>query len=134
MKVLTLLLFIISLALSGCMNSKKSLDAVVLKGNQKKGTVLHLPRKTKEGLSDEKELYVRIDELNYFVKFSESKVSPADLKKYINEIIVIEGTIKNGSWEAPKAGSLTKNEASEKGRAGMYITIDKIVDKKELTP
>jgi hypothetical protein len=112
------------------MNSKKSLDSVVLTENQKKGTVLHLPRKTKEGLSDEKEYYMRIDELNYFVKFSESKVTPADLKKHINEMIVIEGTIKSGPWEASKAGNLTTNEPSEKGRSGMYIAIDKIVDLK----
>jgi len=116
------------------MTGKKTVDSIVLKENQKKGTVLHLPRKTREGIQDEKEFYIRIDELNYFVKFSESKVTPNDLKKHINKTIVIEGTIKNGPWEAPKPGTLASNEQGEKTRAGMYITIDKIVDKKDLTP
>jgi hypothetical protein len=116
------------------MTGKKTMDSIVLTGNQKKGTVLHLPRKTKEGLLDEKEFYFRIDDLNYFVKFSESKVTPADLKKHVNKTIVIEGTIKNGTWDAQKVGSLTSNEEPEKIRDGMYITVAKIVDKKDLTP
>lgn len=134
MRIFTSLFFVICIGISGCMTSKKSMDSIVLTGNQKKGRVLHLPRKTKEGLQDDKEFYITIDELNYFVKFSESKVTPADLKKYINKIIVFEGSIKSGPWEPQKAGTLTTNEPAKKGRAGMYVVIDKIVDKKELNP
>lgn len=131
MKIVYLLLLVIGLC--SCITSKKSMDEVVLKGNQKKGTVLHLPRKTSEGLQDEKEFYLRIDEVNYFVKFSESKVTAAELKKYIKQTIVIEGTLKNGPWEAQKPGALTTNEESQKARSGMYVVIDKIVAKKDLT-
>jgi hypothetical protein len=134
MKIVTFLLLVVCFGNSGCMTGKKSLDSIVLKENQKKGTVLHLPRKTRKGLLDEKEFYLRIDNLNYFVKFSESKITPADLKKHVDKTIVIEGTIKNGPWEPQKAGTLASNEASEKARSGMYITIDKILDKKDLTP
>ncbi len=131
MKIFTPLALIICLYTVGCSTSKTSLESNKSKENLKNGTVLYIPKKTRNGLQSEMEFYFRFEEINYFVKFSESKVEPTELKNYINETILIEGTIKNGPWEQMKATTITSNERSEKPRTGPYITIDKIVDKNE---
>ena len=131
MKLFTLFALIICLYLGGCSTSNKSLESIVDTTNLKNGTVLYLPKKTREGLQKEMEFYFRIEEKNYFVKLSESKVNATELKKHVNQTVSIKGNIKNGPWEEKKATTITSNQYPEKPRSGVYITIDKILEKQD---
>jgi hypothetical protein len=132
MKLFTLFALIICLYLGGCSTSNKSLESIVDTTNLKNGTVLYLPKKTREGLQKEMEFYFRIEGINYFVKLSESKINATELKNHINKTVFIEGAIRNGPWEEMKATTITSNQYPEKPRSGVYITIDAVLKKKSL--
>jgi hypothetical protein len=100
--------------------------------NLKNGTVLYIPKKTRDGLQTEMEFYFKIDTINYFVQFSESVIRPDELKMYIDQAILIEGKIKTGVLQPTAATTLSSNQYPDKIRSGEYITIDKILEKKEV--
>lgn len=132
MKLFTLFALINCIYLGGCSTSNKSLESIVDTTNLKNGTVLYLPKKTRDGLQKEMEFYFGIEGVNYFVKLSESKINATELKKHINKTVFIEGAIKNGPWEEMKATTITSNQYPEKPRSGVYITIDNVLKKKSL--
>jgi hypothetical protein len=131
MKLSIYLLIISCIYFGGCSVSKKSSDLIVDEANLKNGMLIYLPKKTREGLQKEMEFYFRIEEKNYFVKLSESKVNATELKKHVNQTVSIKGNIKNGPWEEMKATTITSNQYPEKPRSGVYITIDKILEKQD---
>jgi hypothetical protein len=132
MKLFTPLLIFSCIYFGGCSVSKKSSDFRVDEANLKSGTVLYIPKKTRDGLQTEMELYFKIDTINYFVQFSESVIRPDELKKYIDQTILIEGIIKTGLLQPTAATTLSSNQYPEKIRSGEYITIDKILEKKKV--
>lgn len=131
MKLFTPFVLIVYLYLGACSTSKKPLDSIVDKTNLKTGTVIYAQKKTRDGLQKEMEFYFRIEGKNYFVKLSESKVNATELKKHVNQTVSIKGNIKNGPWEEMKATTITSNQYPEKPRSGVYITIDKILEKQD---
>lgn len=124
------LIYLISIILFiGC-NSQKSISVDKpenLKKNQLIGTFVAVSRKITRGKEDRiNEYYFRIENKNYFVKFSEGYVSKEKMLKYLNKQIVIKGEIKNGKWEEATAGSFIGSKVSKRARSGDYIIIIKI--------
>ncbi|TXB63689.1 hypothetical protein FRY74_12515 [Vicingus serpentipes] len=127
------LLFISILLISfcACKTNENGTKISVLKEYQKRGTVLSLPKKTTKGTVSDKEYYFRTDNINYFIKFSESYITALDLNKYVNQTIVIKGSIKNGLWEPKQPQAITSAKQPEKARSGPYITIERIYKNKK---
>ncbi len=73
-----------------------------------------------------KELYLKVNEKDYFIKIAEGYVAKDIINKYIDKQIVIKGEIKTGDWENPESGSLKDGVPSKKARSGEYIVINKI--------
>jgi len=129
MRTLTIILLFISIY--GCKTQENASKVVALKEYQKRGTVIHLSKKTSKGLTAEKEYYFRIDNINYFIKLSESYVTALDLSKYINQTIVVKGYIKNGLWELQEPKAIMSAKQPEKARSGAYITLERIYKNKK---
>lgn len=91
----------------------------------KKGTVIELARKTREGLSDDKDLYFRMGGRNFFIKLTDSDVQLKELRKHIDKEICVVGEVKNGPWN--ETGAATLSQPAQKERAGLYIAIKDIV-------
>jgi hypothetical protein len=132
MKTPLFLLTILGALLFSCASQKEVVSTHTLTDKQFKGTLLQLPKRTKEGVLEEKEFYLKTEETKYFIKLKESKVSDKELLKFIDKEIIVEGEIKNGKWEEDQPGSLATNTSPVKGRTGDYLIIDKLLKEKDL--
>lgn len=99
-----------------------------LKKNQLVGVVIlkGITNESRSTQSNNKELFFKINEKDYFIKISEGYVSREELSKYIDKQITIKGEIKTGEWEGIQAGSIQEGTSSKKPRSGEYIIINKI--------
>lgn len=66
--------------------------------------------------SDVQELYVRHYSQNYFIKFCDSKLKEATLRKYLNKRCTLDIEVKNGFWDMC---SLEEQQS----RMGIYVIV-----------
>lgn len=125
--ILTAILF----SIYGCKTNDETSNLTTLKDYQLRGSVIHLPKKTNEGLESTKELYFRVENKNYFIKLNECLVSVPDLMKHLGKTIVVKAHIKEGQWEHQKPMAISSVKQPEKARSGPYITIEKIYKNKK---
>lgn len=131
-KLTSFLLFFSFIILSSCKTTtqvpdKKEQQVDQLKKNQITGVVILKSMAT--GSRDSqfiKELYLKINEKDYFIKIAEGYVAKDLITKYIDKQIVIKGEIKTGDWETPDAGSIKDGTPPKNARSGEYIVINKI--------
>ncbi len=68
------------------------------------------------------ELYLRLSMDDFFIKFSESTVSADDLKSQINQVITVEGEIREGAWDIGP-----EDPPEMQSRIGSYFVITKLL-------
>lgn len=126
-----IILFIIFF--SGCKTSTNSSNTSAttqsLKKNQYLATVVQSTNGSrKESSIINKELYLKINGENYFVKYNEGYVSYDKLKNYLNKEIIVKVEFKTGLWERQEAYSITNKEQPKAARSGKYVALIKIYD------
>jgi hypothetical protein len=73
-----------------------------------------------------KELYLKVNDKDYFIKIAEGYVAKDIISNYVDKQIVFKGEIKTGDWESTGVGSIKDGIPSKKARSGEYIVINKI--------
>ncbi len=68
-----------------------------------------------------KEYYLRCSVDDYFIKFCESQVTPADLAPYLDQGIKVEMELKEGLWD-----QCPGDESEVQSRSGTYAAVHKI--------
>jgi hypothetical protein len=64
------------------------------------------------------ELHLRLSMGDFFIKFSESALSPDQLRPFLGEAVTVEGEIRHGAWDL---GPGAPEEAQS--RIGDYLVI-----------
>lgn len=124
-------LFILTFLYVGCnSNIKNEPKEIELKKNQFVGKIIYKERErlSKTSAPTKKEIYLNMNEKDYFIKISEGYMSEDKLLKHENQIIKIKGEIKNGEWEHQEPVGLN-NLNPPKARSGEYIVIYRIFNK-----
>ncbi|MGE0560677.1 MAG: hypothetical protein AB7O47_02580 [Flavobacteriales bacterium] len=117
--------YLITLTVLVACNSQKTISvdsSDKLKNNQFIGEFVELTKKK----IPTKEIYFKINEKTYFVKFDEGYVSKEEVLKFLNQTIKVKGELKNGEWESSTPGSLSTLESSKSARKGDYFVVNKI--------
>ena len=86
------------------------------------GPLVEKPFYKKNGeKADFTELYLRASVQDYFIKFCESEVGRTTLEPYIDQVISVQGEIKNGNWD------ICPGDPQEmQSRIGYYLIIKSI--------
>ena len=122
MRILTYLISILLLVACSSQKTVSNNGSDKLKNNQFVGMFVELTKKKIQT----KEVYFKIDETTYFVKFDEGYVSKDEVLKFLNQPIKVKGEIKNGEWEASTPGSLSTLETAKSARRGDYFVVNRI--------
>jgi hypothetical protein len=69
------------------------------------------------------ELYLRLSMGDFFIKFSESQVSAAEIRARLGQVITVQGEIRNGEWD------IGPDDPPEmQSRIGDYVVIRSLVE------
>lgn len=69
------------------------------------------------------ELYLKVKQHTYFIKWSESKVTSSEIEPYVNKKVKLKIKIKEGLWDT--------DNPEVQSRIGEYAIILKLLDKKD---
>lgn len=119
--------FFIILLITACHNTEE-----MNKNHEKKpqdpnkmiltGPLVEKPFYKKNGeKADFTELYLRASIQDYFIKFCESNVGRSAVEPFIDQVISVQGEIKNGNWDICPA-----DPSEMQSRIGPYIIIQSI--------
>jgi len=102
-----------------------------LKENQYKAVVLELAKRTSTGLDEKnKEIYLKVNGQNYYVRISEGYVTTKEFLKHLNQEVVIKGEIKISESKYNKPVSIIGAKQPEQERKGPYMVVYKIYKNK----